>query len=117
MFWNKETLHSFFADFIDFNKKLLLELFINTISLFLFSHRNNTEMINIQYITNTQGKKNAVQLPLKEWEQIQKDLEELNRLRNKKLFLTELAEAVEEMKQIQEGEKQARNAEEFLNEL
>jgi hypothetical protein len=54
---------------------------------------------------------------LKDWEQIQKDLVELKRLRSKKLFLTELAEAVEEMKQIREGKKQARNAEEFLNEL
>ena len=73
--------------------------------------------MNIQYITDTQGQKNAVQLPLKDWEQIQKDLDELKRLRSKKLFLTELAEAVEEMKQIREGKKQARNAEEFLNGL
>ena len=58
-----------------------------------------------------------MQLPLKEWEQIQKDLGELERLRNKKLFMTELAEAIEEMKLIQEGKKQARNAEDFLNEL
>jgi PHD/YefM family antitoxin component YafN of YafNO toxin-antitoxin module len=73
--------------------------------------------MNIQYITNTHGHKSAVQLPLKDWEQIQKDLDELKRLRSKKLFLTELAEAVEEMKLIREGKKQARNAEEFLNEL
>jgi len=73
--------------------------------------------MNILYITDTLGQKNAVQLPLKDWEQIQKDLEELKRLRSKKLFLTELAEAVEEMKQIRDGKKQARNAEEFLNEI
>lgn len=73
--------------------------------------------MNIQYITDIQGQKNAVQLPLKEWEQIQKDLIELKQLRNKKFFLTELAEAIEEMKQIRDGKKQARNAEEFLNEL
>lgn len=73
--------------------------------------------MNIQYITDTRGQKSAVQLPLKDWEQIQKDLDELKRLRNKKLFLTELAEAVEEMKQIGDGKKRARNAEEFLNEL
>lgn len=69
------------------------------------------------YITDTNGRKSAVQLPLKDWEQIKKDLEELQRLRNKKLFLTELAEAVEEMKQIKAGEIKARNAEDFLNEL
>jgi len=73
--------------------------------------------MNLQYITDTKGHKSAVQLPLKEWEQIQKDLDELERLRNKKLFMTELAEAVEEMKLIKEGKKQARNAEDFLNEL
>ncbi len=73
--------------------------------------------MNFQYITDRKGKKSAVQLPMNEWEQIQKDLEELDRLRNKKLFLTELAEAVEEMKLILGGKKQARNAEDFLNEL
>ena len=73
--------------------------------------------MNLQYITDNKGHKSAVQLPMKDWEQIQKDLEELDRLRNKKLFMTELAEAVEEMKQIKEGKKQARNAEDFLNEL
>ena len=73
--------------------------------------------MNLQYITDRKGKKSAVQLPMNDWEQIQKDLEELDRLRNKKLFLTELAEAVEEMKLIMGGEKQARNAEDFLNEL
>ena len=73
--------------------------------------------MNIQYITDTRGQKNAIQLPLKDGEQIQKVLGELKRLRSKKLFLTELAEAVEEMKEIREGKKQAHNAEEFLNEL
>ena len=58
-----------------------------------------------------------MQLPMKDWEKIQKDLGELKRLRNKQLFLTELAEAVEEMKLVQEGKKQARNAEDFINEL
>jgi len=73
--------------------------------------------MNLQYITDTKGHKSAVQLPLKDWEQIQKDLDELERLRNKKLFMTELAEAVEEMKLIKEGKKQAQNAEDFLNDL
>ena len=58
-----------------------------------------------------------MQLPIQDWEQIQKDLEELERLRNKKLFLSELTEAVEEMKQIKEDRIQARNAEDFINEL
>ena len=73
--------------------------------------------MNLQYITDKRGRKSAVQLPLKDWEQIQKDLEELDRLRNKKLFMAELAEAIEEMKLIMEGKKQARNAKYFINEL
>ena len=73
--------------------------------------------MELQYITDKKGHKNAVQLPLKDWEQIQKDLDELERLRNKKLFLAELSEAIEEMKKIKEGKIQARDAEEFLNEL
>jgi hypothetical protein len=73
--------------------------------------------MNLHYITDRKGRKSAVQLPIKEWEKIKNDLEELERLRNKKLFLTELAEAVEEMKQIKEGKIEVRNAEDFLNEL
>ncbi len=73
--------------------------------------------MDLQYITDTKGRKSAVQLPLKDWEQIKKDLDELHRLRNKKLFMTELAEAVEEMKLIKEGKIQARKAEEFVDEL
>lgn len=73
--------------------------------------------MDLQYITDERGHKSGVQLPIQDWEKIQKDLEELERLRNKKLFLSELAEAVEEMKLIKEGKVQARNAEDFLNEL
>ncbi len=56
-------------------------------------------------------------MPIKDWEKIQKDLEELDRLRNKKLFLSELAEAVAEMKLIKEGKLQARDARELIDEL
>jgi len=73
--------------------------------------------MNLQYIVDKKGKKNAVQLPINEWEEIQKELDELDRLRNKKNFLVELAEAVEEVKQIKAGKKQTRNAEDFLDEL
>lgn len=73
--------------------------------------------MNLQYITDGKGHKNAVQLPMKEWEKIQRDLEELDRLRNKKLFLSELAEAIAEMKLIKEGKLQARDAQELIDEL
>ncbi|MBN1185283.1 MAG: hypothetical protein JXB49_23565 [Bacteroidales bacterium] len=73
--------------------------------------------MNLQFITDEKGHKNGIQMPIKDWEKIKKDLEELERLRNKKLFMAELSEAVVEMKQIKEGKIQARNAEDFLNEL
>lgn len=73
--------------------------------------------MELQYITDKKGRKNAVQLPIKDWEKIQQELLELKKLRNKKVFLTELAEAVEEMKKIKEGKLEARDAETFINEL
>lgn len=73
--------------------------------------------MDLQYIVDTKGHKKAVQLSLKSWKVIQKDLEELQQLRNKKQFLAELSEAVEEMKLIKAGKLQARSADDFLNEL
>jgi hypothetical protein len=73
--------------------------------------------MNLQYLTDSKGSKSAVQLSIQDWERIQKDLNELARLRNKKQFMAELAEAVEEMKLIKEGKITARSAEDFLNEL
>jgi len=58
-----------------------------------------------------------VQLPLTEWKKIQKELVEFRRLKNKKQFMLELAEAVEEMKLIKAGKLSARDAEDFLDEL
>lgn len=73
--------------------------------------------MNLQYITDEKGYKNAVQLPLSEWERIQKDLQELQRLRNKKLFFVEFSEAVEELNLIKQGKLKTRNAEDLINEL
>jgi PHD/YefM family antitoxin component YafN of YafNO toxin-antitoxin module len=36
--------------------------------------------MHLQYIIDKKGHKSAVQLPMKDWEQIQKDLGELERL-------------------------------------
>lgn len=73
--------------------------------------------MNLQYITDQNGQKNAVQLKIKDWEKIQKDLQELDRLRNKKLFLSELTEAVVEMKLIKDGKLKARDAQDLIDEL
>lgn len=73
--------------------------------------------MDIQYITDGKGQKNGVQLPIRDWEKIQKDLEELEQLRNKKLFLSELAEAVENLNLVKQGKMQARPAKDLLDEL
>lgn len=71
----------------------------------------------LQYITDGEGHKSGVQLPIKDWEKIQKDLKELERLRNKKLFLSELAEAIAEVKLVKEGKMKVRDAQELIDEL
>lgn len=73
--------------------------------------------MNLKYIVNKEGQRRAVQLPIKEWEKIEKELEELKRLKNKKYFMVELAEAVEEVNMIKKYKSKTRNAEDFLNEL
>jgi len=73
--------------------------------------------MKLQYITDDFGHKNAVLLSMTDWSKIQKDIEELRKLRNKKLFLAELSEAIEDMKLVKQGKLEARNAEELLNEL
>ena len=73
--------------------------------------------MELQFISDSLGHKNAVMLSISDWDKIQKDLKELERLRNKKIFLSELAEAIEEVKLIKEGKIKTRTAKEFLNEL
>jgi hypothetical protein len=53
--------------------------------------------MEIQYITDKKGKKNAVLLPISDWDKIQKDLIELDRLRDKKYFMLELKNALDEV--------------------
>jgi hypothetical protein len=82
--------------------------------------RNRTNLAWLISIQEFDFRKTAFSknfLPLKDWNHIQKNLEELDRLKNKKIFMVELAEAIEEMKLIMKGKKQARNAEDFINEL
>ena len=59
--------------------------------------------MNLQYITDTKGHKKAVQLPIKEWEEIQNDLKELDSLRDKKAFMYDLKESIQEVKLAKEG--------------
>ena len=73
--------------------------------------------MKLQYITDGRGNKSGVQLPIQEWERIQKDLDELDRFRKKELFLSELSEAIDELKQVKEGKVKSRSAKEFIDDL
>lgn len=73
--------------------------------------------MELQYITDHKGHKRAVQLPMNEWLNIQKQLKELEKLRDKKVFFADLRESVEEVKLAKEGKIKLQSGKEFLNEL
>ncbi len=66
--------------------------------------------MNVQFVTNSKGKVTAIQLPLKEWEEVEK-----------KLQAFDIAESVKtgyrEMQQIESGKLKAKSLDQFLNEL
>lgn len=47
--------------------------------------------MKLEFVTDEKGRKKAVQLPIKDWDKIKRDLEELNLLKNKKQFMLEFA--------------------------
>ena len=73
--------------------------------------------MELQYITDQSGHKSAVQLPMNDWLKIQKELKELQRLRDKKTFFYDLKESVEEVKLAKEGNIKLQSAKDFLDEL
>ncbi|MDP3643914.1 MAG: hypothetical protein Q8S54_12080 [Bacteroidota bacterium] len=73
--------------------------------------------MELQYITNTKGHKSAVQLPINDWLLIQKELKELEKLRDKKAFFADLIESVQEVKLAKQGKIKLQSAKDFLNEL
>jgi len=73
--------------------------------------------MELQYITDNKGHKNGVLLSLSDWNKIQKDLEDLKILRDKKVFFKGLKDAFSEVKLIKEGNKKANSFDDLLNEL
>jgi len=77
----------------------------------------------IKVIHNKKGEKEGVFIPFWQWKKIREKYKELKNIETENLdpekeeLLEELKEAVEEMKQIRTGKKEARDAEDFLNEL
>ena len=73
--------------------------------------------MQVQYLIDYQGKKNAVVLSMNDWHKVQSDIDELKKLRNKKQFLIELQEAIIEMNLINKGKQTSRDFQELINEL
>jgi hypothetical protein len=96
---------------------LLYKLFINVINLITNLLNKNNMNLNLQYITDRKGKKNAVLLPISDWDKIQKDLEELEHLKNKKLFFQGLKDSFIEVAQIKKGKKKPNSFDDLINDL
>lgn len=67
----------------------------------------------IQYVTDAEGEKNAVIVPIGEWRKLQ---DKYRRLKNKLDVLNGLQEAVEEVNAIKRGEKQGQTLKDLLDE-
>jgi hypothetical protein len=72
---------------------------------------------SLQYLTDPKGNKNAVLLPISEWEKIQKDLLAYKKLKNKRAFFEGLASALYEVKLITKAEKEPNSFDDLINEL
>jgi len=73
--------------------------------------------LHLQYITDQKGNKNAVLLPINDWEKIQKDLDAYEKLKDKKAFFEGLASAFYEVQLITEGKKAPNSFDDLLNDL
>ncbi|WP_187263074.1 hypothetical protein [Pontibacter beigongshangensis] len=67
----------------------------------------------IQYITDQNGQKKSVIVPVKQWEEINQRYEKLS---NKVRILTGVTEAIKEVKQVRKTGKEMQTLADFLNE-
>jgi hypothetical protein len=66
----------------------------------------------VQYLTNEEGEKIAVQLPIAQWEQFLAEYQHLSEYQSLK---SGIQEAMQEWQAIKRGEKKAISLSEFLN--
>jgi hypothetical protein len=66
--------------------------------------------MNVQLVSNKNGKVTAVQIPVKEWNEVQKKLAAFN-------IAESIRTGYNEMLQIENGQLEAKSLEQFLNEL
>ena len=69
--------------------------------------------LKIQYVTDSEGNKKAVMIPIEEWKKLEKHFEELMQYLSLK---SQLKEAYSEVKEIQKGNKSKFSLNDFLNE-
>jgi hypothetical protein len=69
--------------------------------------------LKIQYVTDSEGIKKAVMIPIEEWEKLEKHFEELMQYLAMK---SQLKGAYNEVKEIQKGNKAKVSLNDFLNE-
>jgi len=72
---------------------------------------------HMQYLTDQKGNKNAVLLALKDWEKIQRDLKDYERLKDKRTFFKGLTDSFYEVELILQGKKKPNSFDDLLNEL
>jgi hypothetical protein len=66
--------------------------------------------MNVQFVTNSKGKVTAIQLPLKEWKEVEQKLQAFN-------ISESVKTGYQEMQQIENGQLKAKSLDQFLNEL
>jgi hypothetical protein len=66
--------------------------------------------MHVQYVTNEKGKKTAVQIPLKQWEELQKALKKLE-------LFDELKQSFKEMKLHGQGKLKTPTTKQLLSQL
>jgi len=67
-------------------------------------------MTGVNYVTNDRGQKTAVQIPMKQWDNMQKELKKLELLEN-------LKQAFHEMKQYEKGKLKTPTTKQLLAQL
>lgn len=69
--------------------------------------------LHVSYLTNSKGKKVAVQIPFNEWTELIGDYE---RLRQSDVLRNDLVESFREIEKIEKGEQTVSTLSDFLNE-
>ena len=77
--------------------------------------------MNLQIIHDSKGNPTGVFIPMPDWKKLKKQYSELEKLEyeapTKEQLLAELKEAVQELKAVEQGDKQPRPLADLLNEL